>query len=204
MTEIIEPHPLLIEYWQICNQLDYNSDGGKQEFIDAGQWHYVPTHLEKTILLLRRLEEINLLPTELNICDLGIGLGSTMYDLYLQSKEYPNIKFTFTGIELWKPYIDYVNQNLIKYWEGNLDLICDDIMNADIGKYNFIWFYQPFKVSDKAINFYHKVITESKPDTLIFGLNTYQIQTYGDDKIKEDFSKLQQYILDDLVIYKKV
>ncbi len=204
MTEIIEPNPLLIKYWQIATELNSYSDGGKQEFIDAGQWHYIPSDLEKTILLFKRLEEVNLLPNKLDICDLGIGLGTTMFDLYLQSLDYPNIQFTFTGIELWKPYVDYVNQKLISLWNGNLNLILDNIMNADISKYNFIWFYQPFKVSDKAIPFYHKVIKESLPGTLIFGLDHFQINTYGNDEVKQDFSKLEQHVLDDLVLYKKL
>ena len=33
-TEIIEPHPILIEYLQISNGLFCDFDGGKKEFID--------------------------------------------------------------------------------------------------------------------------------------------------------------------------
>lgn len=204
MTEIIEPHPLLIQYWETCQQIDCNPDGQKSEFIDGGMWHYVPSHLDKTIFLLKRLEEVNLLPKEMRLCDLGIGLGSTMYDLYLQSKEYPDMKFKFTGIEIWEPYIDYMKSKLIKFWEGNLQLIHDDIMKSDLSLYNFIWFYQPFKVSDKACRFYQKVISESVPGTLIIGLDHFHINTYGDDQLKSDFKKLKHHQLDDLHIFEKV
>ena len=141
----VEPHPLLIEYWQVTQGLDCNADSSKKEFIESGEWSYIPSDLEKTIFLLKRLEEVNLLPKELNICDCGIGLGTTMFDLYLQSKEFEHIKFTFTGIEKWKPYIEYLNDNLIKYWNNELTIIESDIMDQSYHSYNLIWFYQPFR-----------------------------------------------------------
>lgn len=199
----VEPNPLLIEYWQVTQGLDCNADSSKKEFIEAGEWSYIPSNLEKTIFLFKRLEEVNLLPKELNICDCGIGLGTTMFDLYLQSKEFENIKFTFTGIEKWKPYIEFLNTNLLKYWNSELNLIESDIMNHNYDKYNLIWFYQPFRQSDKAVNFYKKVILEAQPGSIIFGLNQYQVVTYGDAELIDIFKQLTHHNLDDLICFQK-
>ena len=54
----VEPNPLLVEYWHITQSLNYNADSSKREFIEAGEWAYIPSNLEKTIFLFKRLEEV--------------------------------------------------------------------------------------------------------------------------------------------------
>jgi hypothetical protein len=103
MTEEVEPHPLLIEYLQIAYNLNDEVNKNLEEFFQAGEWHYIQADIETNIFLLKRLNEVGLLSDEVNICDCGIGLGTILYDLYLQSKEFDN-KFTFTGIEKYKRY----------------------------------------------------------------------------------------------------
>jgi hypothetical protein len=136
------------------------------------------------------------------MCDCGIGLGTVLYDLYLQSKEFDN-KFTFTGIEKYKRYTDPLRTHLLKYWNDELNIIEDDIMNVDYSNWNFIYFYQPFKVSDKAIKFYLKVIEEVKPGTIIIGLNHFQVQTYGDENLINLFNQLKCHKIDDIMVFEK-
>jgi len=187
MTEIIEPHPKLIEYLEIAYNILPEVNKDLNDFFEAGEWHYIQSDLESNIYLFKRLDEVGLLPNEINACDCGIGLGTIFFDLYLQSKEFPNNKFTFTGIERHDRYIDCLNDNLLKYWDSNLNLVHDDIMNINYSNYNFIYFYQPFKISDKAVAFYHKVISEAPEGAIIMGLNTFQILAYGDEVLNNLF-----------------
>ena len=202
MTELVEPNPLLIEYLEIAYNLNNQVNKDLEEFFQAGEWHYIQSDIETNIFLLKRLDEEGLLPHEINMCDCGIGLGTILYDLYLQSKEFDN-KFTFTGIEKYKRYTDPLRTYLLKYWNDDLNLIEDDIMNVDYSNWNFIYFYQPFKVADKAIKFYLKVIEEVKPGTIIIGLNHFQVQTYGDENLINLFKQLNFYKIDDIVIFQK-
>jgi hypothetical protein len=203
MTEIVEPHPLLIEYLEIAYNLNDEVNKNLEEFFQAGEWHYIQADIETNIFLLKRLHDACILPNEVNMCDCGIGLGTILYDLYLQSKEFDN-KFTFTGIEKYKRYTDPLRTYLLKYWNDELNLIEDDIMNVDYSNWNFIYFYQPFKVQDKAIKFYLKVIEEVKPGTIIIGLNHFQVQTYGDEKLINLFNQLKCHKIDDIMVFEKI
>jgi hypothetical protein len=202
MTEIVEPHPLLIEYLQIAYNLNDEVNKNLEEFFQAGEWHYIQADIETNIFLLKRLDELGLLPNEINVCDCGIGLGTILYDIYLQSKEF-NKTFTFTGIEKYKRYTDTLRTHLLKYWNDELNIIEDDIMNVDYSNWNFIYFYQPFKIADKAIKFYLKVIEEVKPGTIIIGLNHFQVQTYGDENLINLFNQLKPHKIDDVVVFQK-
>lgn len=203
MTEIIEPHPKLIEYLEIAYNILPEVNKDLNDFFEAGEWHYVQSDLETNIYLFKRLDEVGLLPNRINACDCGIGLGTIFFDLYLQSKEFPNNEFLFTGIERHNRYIECLSNNLLKYWDNNLTLIHDDIMNINYNNYNFIYFYQPFKISDKAVAFYYKVINEAPKGAIIMGLNNFQIKTYGDEILNNLFDQLTYHKIDDLHIFIK-
>ena len=202
-TRIIEPNPILIEYFQLTNLLAQNLNADLTDFIQDGEWHYIQDNIEDNILLLKRLEEVNLLTKNVNICDCGIGLGMIMFDLYLQSKDIKDTTFTFTGIEKYERYINTLNNQLDKYWEKNLNIIHNDIMNENYSNYNFIYLYDPFKIDKKLMNFFQKVITEMPEGGIVIGIDQFRIENYGDQTLINDFRKLKQYIIDDLVVYQK-
>ena len=156
-TEIIEPNPLLIEYVKISNALWTEFDSitqllAKSEAIAADEWHYVMSNLEQNILLLQRLEEKGLLQDEVNICDAGIGLGTALFDLYLQSKEIKNKKFSFSGIEKQEKYINYFNEKLSHFWANDLKVIEGDIMDQNYSGYNIIYSYSPYRSPRDLVN----------------------------------------------------
>ena len=202
-TRIIEPNPILIEYFQLTNHLAKTLNTDLTDFIKNDEWHYIQDNIENNILLLERLNKVNLLTNNVNICDCGIGLGTIMFDLYLQSKDLGDKKFTFTGIEKSHRYIDALNNQLDKYWENNLNIIHNDIMNENYSKYNLIYLYDPFKIDTKLINFFQKVITEMPEGGIVIGIDQFRIENYGTQTLINDFRKLKQHIIDDLVVYQK-
>jgi hypothetical protein len=103
-VQIIEPNPLLVEYFNKKQEIIDNSNLNIEQFDKDGEWHYVESSIEANILLLKRLESRGLLSDKINLCDCGIGYGTILYDLYLQSKEFINKEFTFTGIEKCDDY----------------------------------------------------------------------------------------------------
>jgi hypothetical protein len=203
MTEIIEPNPLLVEYFNKVQYLKSSVKVDLDKFDSDGEWQYVESNIERNIFLLKRLEEAGLLPSEVNACDCGVGFGTVLYDLYLQSKEFNNRQFTFTGIEKCDEYVNSLKSELLSYWDNNLNLIHDDIMSYDYSNTNFIWFFTPFKISNKLMSFFDKIITEIPVGGFIFGLDQYRVMEYGSPELIEKFNELEFNHIDDLIFYRK-
>jgi hypothetical protein len=205
MSELVEPNPLLIDYFVKVRQLltDLNQD--ISGFKEAGEWSYIESNIEFNIFLLDRLKSLDLLPKgSIRICDCGIGLATIMYDLYLQSKEFSDIEFEFWGVEKCRPYIDSFNENLSHYWNGALNIIEDDLMDHNYSSYNFIWIFTPYSTSDKLMAFFDKVILEMPLGGIVFGLDHWRIETYGSDLLKERFRELEVHKVDELWVFRKV
>jgi hypothetical protein len=166
IAEIIEPNPILVEYIQISNLLWTHFDD-KIFQINNGEWYYIMSKIEQNIFLLKRLDDMGLLQKEVNICDAGIGLGSALFDLYLQSKEIKNKKITFSGIEKNQRYINFFNDKLSIFWNNDLNYIIGDIMDQDYSEFNLIYSYSPFTKSKKLLEYYTKLKNDIKPGSLI-------------------------------------
>lgn len=202
MTEIIEPNPLLIEYAKKSNSLWTEFDNFTQnEDPENQEWHYIMSNLEQNIFLFKRLNEINLLPEIINICDAGIGLGTALFDLYLQSKEINDKKFQFFGIEKQPKYIEYLKNNLISHWNNELTVIESDIMDYDFSKHNIIYSYSPYRSPRSLLNFYTKLKNEINPGSLII---ENRERGLGLDYTLTMVEGLEKITLDDIFIFKKI
>jgi hypothetical protein len=204
MTEIIEPNPLLVEYFEKVNNLKSTVKVDLDKFDTDGEWQYVESNIERNIFLLKRLDEKGLLSNKNNICDCGIGFGTVMYDLYLQSKDFTDKEFTFTGIEKYDEYVDSLKSDLLSYWNGDLNIVHDDIMNYNYSDINFIWFYTPFKVSEKLMDFFEKIIDEIPVGGIIIGLDQFRVMEYGSKELIEKFNELSFNMIDDIIVYQKI
>jgi hypothetical protein len=175
-SEEIEPHPDLILYFQETQKFS-----GKlpEDYNEGDEFYNIVSNIEQNIFLLDRLNERNLLNENNNMIDCGIGLGFTLFDFYLQSLNL-NKNFTFTGIEKQKVYVEYLKKNLLSFWNNELNLIEDDIMNHNYSDYNIVYSYSPFR-SEKNLNeFYNKVANEIKSGSIIienarWGLGHYDL-----------------------------
>ena len=200
MTEIIEPNPLLLEYLSIASALFTDFDGGLREFVNNEEWHYIPSELEQNIYLIKRLNDKDLLSESNSVFDCGIGLATTMFDLYLQSKDIKNKTFTFSGVEKYKKYLDYLNEKLLCFWEDNLNVIEGDIMDQNYSNYNLIYTYSPFKTTEKLTEFYKKIVSDIKPGSLIIESRNYG---KGLNDTLSNIDGLDEIEIDDIFIYRK-
>lgn len=200
MTEIIEPNPLLLEYLSIASALFTDFDGGLREFVNNEEWHYIPSELEQNIYLIKRLNDKDLLSESNSVFDCGIGLATTMFDLYLQSKDIKNKTFTFSGVEKYKKYLDYLNEKLLCFWEDNLNVIEGDIMDQNYSNYNLIYTYSPFKTTEKLKEFYKKIVSDIKPGSLIIESRNYG---KGLNDTLSNIDGLDEIEIDDIFIYRK-
>lgn len=201
MVQEVDPNPVLVKYYQDSKLLSTDFDGSKSEFLDSREWHYILSNIEQNIFLLKRLEERNLLKVENHIIDCGIGLGTALFDIYLQSKEYVDRTFTFTGIEKQTSYIEFFNKHLLNYWEGNLELIEDDIMNRNYSKYNIIYTYTPFQTVERLKELYNKIISEIEVETVIIENKNSGLGLHG---VLTELEGIQKVELDDIVVFKKI
>lgn len=195
-SEEIEPHPDLILYFQETQKF---SETLPEDYNDGNEFYNIVSNIEQNIFLLDRLDKKNLLNKNNNMIDCGIGLGFTLFDFYLQSLNL-NQNFTFTGIEKQKVYVDYLKENLLSFWNDELNLIEDDIMNHNYSNYNIVYSYTPFR-SEKSLNkFYNKVSTEIRSGSIIIENAHWGLGHYD---LLRKIDLLEPIEIDDIVIFIK-
>lgn len=206
MTEIIEPHPLLVKYVKKSNALWTAFDNMteldvKMNQLSLNEWHYIMSNLEQNIFLFKRLKEKNLLKSEVKICDAGIGLGAALFDLYLQSKEIDDVNFKFYGIEKQTKYIQYLRENLIDFWNEELNIIESDISEEDFSEYDIVYSYSPYIEEEDLFNFYTKLKNEIKPGSIII---ENRERGLGLKSVLEKVEGLEKIEIDDIFIFRKM
>ena len=154
---IIEPNPILIEYYQKAKEFEIREMLVSK--VGDGEWLYIQSNIDQNIFLLKKLEDLGLIPDSGKICDCGIGLGTAIFDIYLQSKDIEK-EYSFVGIEKQSKYVDYLNESLLSFWDGNLEVVSGDLMDQKYNEYDIIYCYTPFRNVDKLREFYLKVISE--------------------------------------------
>lgn len=197
----IEPNEKLVEYFRISNQLQTQNDGQKIEFYHNAEWHYILSNIEQNILLLKRLDEKELLQRENHICDCGVGLGVALFDFYQQSKDFDDKKFYFYGIEKQKEYINFLKDKLLIYWQNQLNLIEDDLMNCDYSNYNILYTYTPFKTPQRLKDFYNKIVSEVRPGSLIIENKSSGLGLHG---VLTEITGLRKIGIDEIVVFQKI
>lgn len=150
-------------YEQYCSEIEkMNIDNLSND----ETWHYIESDKNKNKNLLQNLSMLNILKEENHICDCGLGLGKTLFDIYLSSEKL-DTKSYFYGIEKEQHYIDLFEYHLMKFWNNNITLYNEDIMNHNYSKYNIVYTYTPFKSIEKLKTFYTKILDEIKPGSIL-------------------------------------
>ena len=198
MIEEIEPHPDLIEYFNITH--NFKSDLTVDIFTNAGENYNILSDINQNIFLLKRLNELDLLKEENHIIDCGVGLGNILFDIYLQSKEIDK-KFLFTGVDKQKVYINFILDNLSHLWKDSITLKNDDIMNLNYSPYSIIYSYSPFNNRVQLQLMYQKIISEIDSGSIIV---EHANKGLGHFNLLEEFNQLEKIDLDQLYVFRKL
>ena len=195
---IVEPNPILIEYYQIAKKFEIN-----EMFIsktEDGEWLYIQSNLDQNIFLMKKLDDMGLLSDSGKICDCGIGLGTAFFDIYLQSKQLEK-NYSFVGIEKQSKYLNYLTKNLLDFWGEDLHIIEGDLMKQKYDDYNIIYCYTPFRDIEKLRNFYLKVISEMKKGSILIENKNYGLGEL--DILKNISDDISEIDLDGVTIFQK-
>ena len=198
MIEEIEPDKDLIEYYNITS--NFTSNLTVDVFTNAGENYNILSDINQNIFLLNQMNQMNLLKEVNHICDCGIGLGNTLFEIYLQSKELDKL-FSFTGIEKQKVYFDFIKENLLHLWKDRLILKNDDLMNIDYSPYNIIYSYSPFNNYNQLKLMYNKISSEIESGSIVI---EHANQGLGHFNLLEEIEGLEKIKLDHTFVFRKV
>jgi len=197
MTHTIDPNPVLVEYYRKARE--FETADLLSSKVEDGEWLYIQSSLDQNIFLMKRLDELALIPSSGIACDCGIGLGTAIFDIFLQSKEIGK-NFRFRGIEKQRRYLDFLSDELLGFWEGNLEMIEGDLMDQEYSDCDIIYCYTPFRDLHKLEDFYRKVSAEMKEGTILIENKNYGLGMAG---ILSSINDLTPIDLDGLVVFQK-
>ena len=119
----------------------------------------------------------------------------------LQSKKLEK-NYSFVGIEKQSKYVNYLNENLLDYWNNDLQIVEGDLMDQKYDDYNIIYCYTPFRDIEKLKTFYLKVIEEMQPGSILIENKNYG---WGEREILTSLSdKIESIELDGITVFKKL
>jgi hypothetical protein len=195
---IVEPDPTLIQYYQIAKKFEIGEMLISKT--EDGEWLYIQSNLDQNIFLMKKLDDMGLLTDSGKICDCGIGLGTAIFDIYLQSKKIEK-NYSFIGIEKQSKYVNFLNESLLDFWGNDLQIIEGDLMQQKYDDYNIIYCYTPFRDIEKLRTFYLKLISEMKKGSILIENKNYGL---GEKDILKTISdEISPIDLDGITIFQK-
>ncbi len=163
-------HEVIKKYVNIADALNFDREE-KNDLSLNTDWGYVEAKQKKYYGLVEALWNSNLIKKNMNICDLGCGFGTTLFNIAFQFRHYKNalqdkniFNNIYTGIEIDKDYIDrfkYVKTMWDKY-DLTLNMVNEDIMTHDCKDYDLITSYSPIKNNEKLYEMYKHIFSSLK------------------------------------------
>lgn len=195
---IVEPNPTLVEYYHKAK--DFEMREMLVSKVGDGEWLYIQSNIDQNIFLLKKLDNLGLIPDFGKVCDCGIGLGTAIFDIYLQSKELGK-DYSFVGIEKQSKYVDYLIENLLDFWNEDLEIIQGDLMNQRYDDFDIVYSYTPFRDVEKLREFYLKVISEMSEGSILIENKNWGL---GEGEILSNISEdIVPIDLDGITIFQK-
>lgn len=112
-------------------------------------------------------KELITIDQSLQICDIGFGLGTSLFNLKTQIDCLPFIDVHYTGVEYNKNLTSLFNQVLKNKWV-NLTLREDNLFNVNYNSYDIIYMYSPLRDKKLILQAYEKIISEMKQGSVLY------------------------------------
>ena len=183
-------------YKNIASTINPHKDN---KFVDKFKEGYVEGKQDNYEGFIDALFNSNLLKPQgtLNICDVGFGLGTTLYNISQQLKTYEDFSTSnnlalnlsywgtlqhvgYYGIECDRDLIDKFEQHLSVFWDNSLNLYHKDCMDVTYDAYDVILIYTIFKDKEKREEMYKKILREMKPGAILY---EHMFNGYGEDAV---------------------
>jgi 2-polyprenyl-3-methyl-5-hydroxy-6-metoxy-1,4-benzoquinol methylase len=133
-------HDFLAEYW---NWVYYDTPHSECSWLTSEYVKQLKPDVERRVpVVIKELEQLlrQHHKDSFSMLDVGCGVGGFIQRaISTLSKEYSNIKFKVTGIDISSKMIEYASQNLRNM---DVELVCDSITNSDLKFKN-----EPFDVA---------------------------------------------------------
>ena len=181
-------------YKNIASTINPHKDN---KFVDKFKGGYVEGKQDNYEGLMDALFNSNLLKPQgtLNICDVGFGLGTTLYNISQQLKTYEDFSTSnnlslnlsywgtlqhvgYYGVEYDKELIDKFEQHLSMFWSNSLNLYHKDCMDISYEGYDIILIYSIFRDKTNRKELYKKILNEMKPGAILY---EHMFNGYGED-----------------------
>jgi hypothetical protein len=111
------------------------------------------------------------------------------------------VTFKFYGIEKQTKYIQYLRENLIDFWNEELNIIESDISEENFSEYDIVYSYSPYIEEEDLFNFYTKLKNEIKPGSIII---ENRERGLGLKSVLEKVEGLEKIEIDDIFIFRKM
>jgi hypothetical protein len=134
------------------------------------RYGYYETEQHTISDFLCALYNANLLQSENNMIDVGSGLGTTLYNFYIQSREskLKNLfKIKLHGVEADVELAMKFEKNLLPFFNGELMFCVAEAEELDYSQYNFVYMYSPMKLEGMH-RLYNKILQEISPGTVVY------------------------------------
>lgn len=108
--------------------------------------------------------------SSIKMCDLGLGLGKSIFLIAYSIKKLLNIDVEVDGIEINPEYIDMFNKHIKKIWNKyniNINVIEKSIDKHKYDDYDIVYFYKPMVDDKKSEDLFSKIEKKLKKETII-------------------------------------
>lgn len=156
---------ILIEYNNELKNITnlYNLESNKKDNNICNEHNFSVSEIKKLVLNYNFNKDIYL-------CDLGLGLGKTIFLFAYAIEKLFKVNVIVDGIEINPEYVDIFITHLKPIWDKHgleINVIKKSFGRHSLKNYDFIYIYKPYSDDKKNEEFYKKINKKKNKDTIL-------------------------------------